>query len=155
MCLYQMGRKKFNNVPKLLGLYLYQSGVKKKIIDMMSNIGFCTSYTTTIDCQKALAKVGQSTIPYRARDPVMVFAHDNFDFSEQPSGERLGERKTFVSITNGIMLRCPYLPKDGLKQSSWHPEWHLSATQILQNVHSRPDIYRQAGSATAESIDKS
>ncbi|MCJ1226542.1 hypothetical protein MMC12_003194 [Toensbergia leucococca] len=56
MCLYLMGKKKFNNIPKLFGLYLLQNGVKKRIIDIMSSIGFCTSYTTTLECQKTLRK---------------------------------------------------------------------------------------------------
>ena len=145
MHLYHIGRKKFNNVPKLLGLYLLQSGVKKRTIDMLSSIGFCTSYTTSLECQKALAKVGQSKIPYKAQSPVIVFAHDNFDFSEQPSGERVGERKTFVSITNGIIINCPHLPMNGLKQRSWHPEKPLDSARILSGIYAEPETYWKVG----------
>ena len=139
MFLYMMRRKKCNNIPKLIGLYCVNGGVKKSIVDILSRLGLCVSYTTIQECLKSLTQVGQKRLPMLVMDPTSNFAHDNFDFSEQPSGERLGQRKTFVSLTNGIIFQGLSLPKDGLQQSSWHPERPLSAAAILHNIANDPN----------------
>ena len=143
MFLYSMRRKKCNNIPKLIGLYCLQSGVKKRVLDILARIGVCTSYTTTLECQKSLVKVAQNQIPGKAKNAAMCFAHDNFDFSEQPSSERLGDRKTFVSFTNGIIFENPRAPKEGLKQTYWNPSILLSASGVVGNIATDPKLYKQ------------
>ena len=134
MLLYAMARKKFNNIPRLFGLYLVNSGAKKRLVDTMSSIGLCASFTTVQDTQKAITNVGEKQIACLASDPTVNKAHDNFDFPEHRSGERIGQKKTFVSLTNGIISKGHHLPSAGLKQSMWHPERPLLTSKIIGNI---------------------
>lgn len=135
MILYSMRRKKCNNIPQLVGLYCVNSGVKKRIVDILSSIGLCVSYTTVQETLKSLTAVGQRRLLAFATDPTINIAHDNFEFTENPSGERLGQRKTFVSLTNGVVFQGRYLPSEGLHQNSWRPDIPLSATLIIKNIY--------------------
>ena len=149
MFLYHMRRKKCNNIPKLFGLYCVNGGVKKSILDILSSIGLSVSYTTVQDLLKTITAVGQQRLLTLAKDPTMNKAHDNFDFSEERSGERLGEKKTFISLTNGIIFQGQYMPSEGLKQSSWHPEIPLSATVLLRTLAKEKDeIFYPVGNSS-------
>lgn len=58
MLLCSMQRKNCNNLPILIGIYLVNSGVQKRIVDTMSSIGLCASYSTIQDVLKIFANVG-------------------------------------------------------------------------------------------------
>ncbi len=149
MFLYSIRREKCNNIPRLFGLYCVNGGVKKRIVDVLSSIGLCASYSTLQECLKGLADVGQNRLLVLAKDPTMNLAHDNFDFPDKPSGERLGDRKTFVSLTNGIIFKGHYMHQGDLKQSSWHPERLLSASQLLEKLARNSSPSKASGSHIA------
>ncbi|KAL2047610.1 hypothetical protein N7G274_000652 [Stereocaulon virgatum] len=138
--LYSIRKKTCNNVPKLTGIYFVNSGMKKRLVDMLSSFGICVSYSNIQETLKVLTNVGQKRLLVVSKDPTMNKAHDNFEFTEQPSGERLGHSKTFVSLTNGIIFKGARLPPDGLKQSSWHATILLLATGLLQKISKESKI---------------
>ncbi|KAL9041225.1 MAG: hypothetical protein Q9180_001421 [Flavoplaca navasiana] len=131
MLLYSMRRKKCNNIPRLFGMYCMNSGVKKRIIDVLSSIGLCASYTSILECQKGQTDVGAKRIALMASDPRVMIDHDNFDFPDVPSGERINDRKTFVSLTNGALIIGRNIRTAGLKQSMWKPQGTLLSAREL------------------------
>ena len=78
--------------------------------------------------------MGITRISYIAQNPKMNKAYDNFNFLEYRSGERIGDRKTFISLTNSIIFEGYRMPHNGLKQHIWHPERPLQAVQIVRNI---------------------
>ena len=87
MLLFSMQRKKCNNVPRLLGMYLVNSGAKKRVVDLLSTIGLCVSYTTVQECFKGIADIGEEQVRFLGSDPRRNDAYDNYDFAEHRSGE--------------------------------------------------------------------
>lgn len=73
-------------------------------------------------------------------------------YQQQPFGERLGQSKTFVSLTNGLMFQGRYLPAEGLHQSSWCPNIPLSATELLAKIGNDTNLELARFSNICESI---
>ncbi|KAL8996608.1 MAG: hypothetical protein Q9188_006531 [Gyalolechia gomerana] len=69
MFLYSMRRKKCNNIPRLFGLYCIHSGVKKRIVDVLSSVGLCTSYSALQEYIKGLPKNQTSLLETSAVTP--------------------------------------------------------------------------------------
>ncbi|KAL2040562.1 hypothetical protein N7G274_006541 [Stereocaulon virgatum] len=52
--LYSIHKKTCNNVPKLTGIYFVNSGMKEKLVDMLSSFGICVSYSNIQETLKVL-----------------------------------------------------------------------------------------------------
>lgn len=147
MLLYSMQRKKCNNLPRCIGMYLVNSGVQKRIVDTMSSIGLCASYSTVQDVLKVVTNVGRQQVRLLAKNPCANMAHDNFDFPEHRSGERLGDKKKFHSITNGIIFIGHHMEKKGLQQNTWHPKRPFQIPSLLKDIRlGEGDFYRVCSS---------
>ena len=134
MFLFAMQRKKCNNIPRLLGMYFVNSGVKKRVVDLLSTIGLCVSYTTVQECFKGIADVAEVQVRILGSDPRRNDAYDNYDFAEHKSGERLGQRKKFITLTNGVQFIGIEMPTGGLRQDMWKPSIQLKATDIVRKL---------------------
>jgi hypothetical protein len=51
--------RKSNNLPMLIGLYLHEMGVKRRVISFLAGLGINSSYKTIMDRRKELAELGQ------------------------------------------------------------------------------------------------
>lgn len=98
-------------------MYCINSRVKKRIINVLSSIGLCISYTSVLEYQRGQTNVGIKRIALMARDPRVIIDYNNFDFLDILSGERINDRKTFISLTNGALIIGRNIRQTGLKQS--------------------------------------
>ena len=119
------------------------SGVQKRIVDIMSSIGLCASYLTVQDVLKVVTNVGRKQVSLLGRNPCANMAYDNFDFLEYRLGERIGDKKKFHSITNGIIFIGHYMEQNGLRQSTWHPDRLFQIPSLLEQIRlGEEDFYK-------------
>ena len=125
------------NFQTLLGLYLYQGGTRRRVLDTLNQLGLTVSYRTVqrrleeinVDAKRRLQLVGQT--------PNAVITWDNFEYTEGRRGERTGEAVTFRSITTALQCDSRILDPRALTQSMWRPHIHLlSAIEIAGNIYS-------------------
>ena len=129
--LFAIQRFKSGGFAKTMSLYLFDGGAKQRVIDTLSVLGVCCSYTTTQAMMKGpVASTGDRV---RSLGPLrdIVKTYDNFEFSEHQSAERIGNRKVFRSITTALMFRGSTIPIDGLRQGMWRPQSVLRVESIL------------------------
>jgi len=138
MFMFSMQRKKCNSLPRLFGMYFVNSGVKKRVVDTLSTIGLCVSYSTVHECMKGVADVAEAQVRILGPHNTRLNAYDNYDFAEHKHGERLGQRKKFVTLTNGVLVAGQHMPPTGLYQSMWRPHIQLRATDITRKISKFP-----------------
>ena len=142
MFLFSMQRHRCNGLAKALAIYLMDSGVKKRVVDMLSSLNVCVSYTTAQGMIKELRQIGAAEVRtrgFRVRDMVVnsITTYDNYDFVEHKSTERLGSRKTQRGITTALQFTGIRMPREGLRQNMWRP-MHKMRVQDIVVVH--PDV---------------
>ena len=97
-------RYRCNELAKVLTIYLINSKIKKRVVNILSNFNVCVLY---IIAQKIIKKLKQINIVeirtrgFRVRDIIInnIIIYDNYDFVEHKSIERLNSRKTQRDIT--------------------------------------------------------
>jgi hypothetical protein len=131
--LFAIQRSKSSGFAKTLGIYLIDSGAKKRVVDLFSTLGVCCSYTTVQNVLKGLVTRAERQVRALSTLTDIVKAYDNFEFSEHRSAERVGNRKVFRSITTALMFRGRMIPVDGLRQGMWRPQSDLTIKSIIPN----------------------
>lgn len=139
-----MSPNKSTNFQSILGLYLYQGGARRRVLETLNRMGLCVSYSTiqlrladlTVEAKKHIQEVGSN--------PDTVVAYDNFDFVEGRRGERTGDTRTFRSITNALVFKGRCIPDGGLRQEMWQPsKFPLEATQIAKTFSDSSLLFEQ------------
>ncbi len=124
-----------NNLQTVLGLYLFQGGARRRVIDTFCQFGLTMSYTTlqrrmaslTGEAARKAQVVGQSY------DGIVTY--DNFDFTEGKRGERTGDSRTMRSITTSLIFQGRGFDHGPLTQGMWRPALHpLSAIEVAKKL---------------------
>ena len=118
---------RFETFQSSLGLYLYGSGIRTRAIDTLCRLGVTRSSDFISKKYTAMQKTGEREVRALSNSNTAVFAYDNFEFTAGRRGERIGDRKTFYSITTALVTRGRLMPLDGLTQSMWRP--HVCMTE--------------------------
>ncbi|KAL8926613.1 MAG: hypothetical protein Q9172_001712 [Xanthocarpia lactea] len=154
MLLFTMQRGKCNVVPRVIGMYLVNSGVKKRVLDLLHKTGLCVSYTSIQDSLRKLANVGEEQVRYLGANPKRVDAYDNYDFAEKRSGERLDQKQRFISLTNGIQFTGQDIPEGGLRQDMWKRHIGLETGGILKKIGDPGLFYQDRGLNPGEAFTR-
>jgi hypothetical protein len=137
-----MHRSNCDNFSVLLGLYMFQGGCRRRVLDCMNNLGLSKSYTRIRLLVDELSKQGQEQVRIIGSSFDTVATYDNFEYTDGKRGERMNDQRTFRSITTGLIFPGQGLPQGGLLQSMWKPEIPLKATDIVRNLP-KGDVYEQ------------
>lgn len=125
MC-HLMRPKKCTNFQITLGLYLYQGGARRRVLDTLCRFGMIVSYSTLQRRLTSLRTEAERRVEAVGQAPSIILTYDNFEFTEGRRGERTGDNREFRSITTALMLEGRRFPKEMWKPSSVL----LSAEQI-------------------------
>jgi hypothetical protein len=113
---------KSTNFATILGLYMYHSGAKRRIIDCLSRLGLSISYKTISRIMKTVSAEQRKKVRTLGRDPISLVAYDNYDFAVGRRGERAGDKREHRSIVTALSFRGQEIPAEGLRQSMWRPK---------------------------------
>ena len=152
ICLSQ-ARNQSNFFATIIDIYLIGSGVKRRVIEMLSGLGICHSYwkanralhdvadaarvcTATIQLLDQLSHILQNKIKELAKHPQAVVVYDNINFKDTKCDEHVGHKATMQAMTTASIIHCPFLPDNGLTQSM-----HDATVQLdLENIFSSPGL---------------
>lgn len=128
---YSRAVKKSNNLPMQLGLHLHASGVQKRIINLLSQLGVCCNYRTVIDASKRISQISKDEVRALGSCSQSVTAYDNFEQTLGVKGQRIGENSEFYSVTTGEVLLGREIPAKGLSRDMLNPSVVLTYPQLI------------------------
>ena len=124
-------RSKCGGFAKTLALYLIDGGARKRVIDVLCELGVCCSWSTAQSVEKRLVQHARAQAAKIGSKDNCMLTYDNFDFSIGRSREYLGNRKAFRSITTSIAVLGQKIPIEGLKQCMWRPLVPLRPEHVI------------------------
>lgn len=125
-----------NNFQTVMGLYLYQGGTRRRVMETLGQLGLVVSYRTILRRMEGLVVNAESNIRRVGQAPHTTVSWDNFEFTERKRGERIGDEETFRSITTALIIDSRLTGRGPLLQAMWQPEVHpLSAVDFALKLH--------------------
>ena len=102
MCM-SLHRKTCTNLPTSFGLYLFDGGATKRVIDSCNHLGICVSYSQlrivyqniTKQAQEEVRRLGSSRMK-------LIVSYDNFEYQDSKAEERIASTTKFMSITTAV-----------------------------------------------------
>ena len=126
---------KSTNFQTLMGLYLYQGGTRRRVLDTLNQLGLIISYDTLQRRMKSLTEEAERQVQLVGRAPNCILTWDNFEFTEGRRGERTGDQASFRSITTALVVEGRDSGDGPLRPHMWHPrETLLSAVQLARGL---------------------
>ena len=131
------------NFQTVLGLYLYQGGARRRVLDTLCQLGLIMSYTTLQRRMEGLQAKAERKVQLVGQALSGVVTYDNFDFAEGKRGERAGDQRVFRSITTCLAIEGRAFDNGRLEQHMWHPHSSLlSIDRVAKGLEpSRKDWY--------------
>lgn len=140
---HQLKPKVSNTFQNIMGLYVYQGGARRRVLETLSRLGLTMSYRTLRRRMDDLTNDAQQRVRTVGKASTTVLTYDNFDFAEGRRGERIGDLRAFRSITTALLFRGQGLGGIPLHQGMWQPHLHpLSALDIAKQFMAS-DVERQ------------
>ena len=131
--------KNSTNFGTILGLYLYQGGARRRVIQTLNRCGLSRSYQTLQRCMAQLSESGERQVREVGRTPAAIVTYDNFEFAEGKRGERIGDTRQFRSITTALVFTGQLIPPHGLRRDMWRPRIPLQIADIVLKLN-RDDV---------------
>ncbi|KAK0123584.1 hypothetical protein ONS96_000425 [Cadophora gregata f. sp. sojae] len=131
MLSFAQSKKQSNYIQSYLDLYLLGSGVKRRVVEVLSGLGICHSYQTGNTTMKELAALAKTRLPPLGRNPQSIIVYDNINFQDNKRDEVLGHVKTQEAMTTAAIIICPEIPITGLTQSMHNPTVPLAWKDIV------------------------
>lgn len=103
MCHLMRPKKCFNFQTKF-GLYLYQGGASRRVLDTLCRFGMIVSYTTLQRRLTSLRTEAERRVEAVGQAPSTIRTYANFEFTEGRRGERTGDNRQFRSITTVVVF---------------------------------------------------
>ena len=60
--------------------------------------------------------------------------YDNFEYTDGRRGDRLGDKRSFRSVTTALVFNGQGIPEGGLRQSMWQPNIPLRTIDVVNKV---------------------
>ena len=143
MLLFSMQSSRCSGLARTLALYLMDSGVKKRVIDVLSTLNVCVCYSTAQSLGKHLAVLGENEVGLNTSSEKQAKSYDNFDFVDHKSAERLGSRKTQRGITTVLQFQAIMIPDGGLRQDMWRPNHEVRVQDIVVVNRNTKKLFHQ------------
>lgn len=114
-------RNTCNNLPRLIGLYLQSTGVKRRVLEVLAGLGVCEGYHAIKKLNDSIAAEAEAHLDTVGARSDTVIVYDNSDHEEHVQNQRAGDHGGMRSVTNGKLLYGS-LPSEGLQQDMLHEE---------------------------------
>ena len=115
MLLFSMQSSRCSDLIKTLTLYLMNSEVKKRVIDVLFTLNVCVCYSTTQSLSKHLIVLKKNEICLNINEK-QAKSYDNFDFVNHKFVERLESRKTQRDIIIVFQFQVIMISDEDLRQ---------------------------------------
>ena len=79
------------NFQSVMGLYIYQGGARRRVLDTLCHLGLTMSYSTLQRHMSSLSDEARRKLRTIGRASTTVVTYDNFVFAEGRRGERIGD----------------------------------------------------------------
>ena len=109
------------NFQTVLGLYLYQGGARRRVLDTQCQLGLIMSYSTLQRRMEKLTGKAERQVQLVGQTLSGVITYDNFDFAEGKRGESAGDQRVFRSITTCLAIVGRAFEGGPLYQHMWQP----------------------------------
>lgn len=119
---------------KALGVLLVTGSVKRRLIEVLNNMGLVCSYRTV---QRLIVKNARAQIDAAkemAKDEQTYLAYDNFNRQVLRKDQILSDVNEQVNMTTSFIARNPEIPATGLKKDMLKFETPLRAEDIIKNI---------------------
>jgi hypothetical protein len=127
-----------------LGLYLHSQGVKRRQLELLSQLGLVVSYGTVIRTIKDQSTQAVAQVEKMGQRDEAVTAYDNFEVMEGVKEQRVDHQGTFHSVTTGQVIQGIETPPGGLRQDMLDSQTQLCASDVFLAPGNRDDdIQRQ------------
>ncbi|KAH0542723.1 hypothetical protein FGG08_002862, partial [Glutinoglossum americanum] len=129
---FSQRRNSASNFQTILGLYLHSKGVKRRQLDLLTQLGVTVSYQSIMRSIKLLSeKAAESVAETGCQSSDAVTAYDNFEQVEGVKEQRVGENDRLHSVTTGEVIRGIDIPPGGLRQDMLNPQAELRTGDIF------------------------
>jgi hypothetical protein len=93
-----------NLLQQTMGIYLYQEGCPRKVIEVMAHAGLSVSYTTILESLRRLSSDSLSRARYAAFRLQWMLLYDNINIRFQKYDQRINNSDTFESGTTATIV---------------------------------------------------
>jgi hypothetical protein len=128
---FSQRRNLASNFQTTLGLYLHSKGVKRRQLDLLTQLGVTVSYQSILRLIKQLSEDAAKSVAEAGHSDNAVTAYDNFEQMEGVKEQRVEGNDKFHSVTTGEVIQGIDIPPGGLQQEMLNPRVELRASDIF------------------------
>ncbi|KAI9845730.1 MAG: hypothetical protein M1837_004563 [Sclerophora amabilis] len=128
-----------NYIPALMGLHLHAGGTRKRIIDLLSQLGICTGYRVTLANVKKVSELAKEDIRRLGQADDSISVYDNFEQTDGVREQRIDDNSEFHSVTTGEVIAGREMPSGGLRQDMLDPTVRMSREDVVFSEGNRRD----------------
>ena len=143
MLLFFMQNFKCNNLIKTLTLYLMNSKIKKKTIDVLFIFNVCVFYNTTQRLIKHLIVLKKNEICFNISNEKQAKFYNNFDFVNHKFVEKLKNRKIQRDIIIVFQFQIIMISNENLRQNMWRSNHKIRMQNIVVINENTKKLFRQ------------
>ncbi|KJK86218.1 hypothetical protein H633G_09939 [Metarhizium anisopliae BRIP 53284] len=122
---YSRASEGSNKFPRVFGAFLYSNGVKRRVLDLLHQLGLCEGY-------KGVHKhLETGTVRRYGQQLDACVEYDNFDYREGVKHQLISNHAEMRSVTTGKVFRGADIPPGGLRKSMLHREVPLTIEDLL------------------------
>jgi hypothetical protein len=103
-------------------------------MELFNSLGLCRSYRPTRELVLSLCEQGQQKLLQIGSNPTTIMTYDNFEYTDGRRGDRLGDKRSFRSVTTALVFNGQGIPEGGLRQSMWQPNIPLRTIDVVNKV---------------------
>ena len=92
------------NFQTVMGLYLYQGGARRRVLDTLNKLGLIASYTTLQRRMADLTEEAARKVQEIGQLSSAIVTWDNFEFAEGKRDKRTNDHRIFRSITTALVF---------------------------------------------------
>jgi len=137
-------RSKCTNLPTSFGIYLFDGGATKRVIETCNRLGICVSYSQLRKRHLETAQRVQEEVRTIGSGPAkLIMSYDNFEYQDSKAEERINSATKFMSITTAVAYvpcRPPGPGRESIKQ-------HLTIKQsmVKDNAYFSIEDFKRRG----------
>ncbi|KAI9848989.1 MAG: hypothetical protein M1837_005880 [Sclerophora amabilis] len=120
-----------NYILALMGLHLHAGGTRKRIIDLLSQLGICTGYRVTLANVKKVSELAKEDIRRLGQADDSISVYDNFEQTDRVWEQQINDNSEFHSVTTGEVIAGREMPSGGLRQDMLDPTVRISREDVV------------------------
>ena len=117
-----------------LGVFLMTSGVKRRVFDVLNNMGLVSSFVTIQRLMKGISAQQLLRAQALARDQQTYVAYDNFNRQQTRRDQVVGDINEQVNMTTSYIARNVEIPPGGLRKGMLDFKRELKASDVIHSI---------------------